>query len=74
MGDDAKAEPLFRQALGIYRRVLGENHPLYATSMVNLAGQYQKIGNHAMAERLYLESLEIWKKAVGETTRTMPRA
>ena len=27
MGDYAKAEPLYRQALEIRKRVLGENHP-----------------------------------------------
>ena len=27
MGDYAKAEPLYRQALEIHKRALGENHP-----------------------------------------------
>ena len=44
MGDYAKAEPLFRQALEINKRALGENHPDYATSLNNLAALYQAHG------------------------------
>ena len=44
MGDYAKAEPLFRQALEIRKRALGENHPDYASSLNNLAVLYQRHG------------------------------
>ncbi len=37
MGDYAKAEPLYRQALEIRKRALGENHPDFAESLSNLA-------------------------------------
>ena len=37
MGEYAKAEPLYRQALEIEKKVLGEEHPDYATSLNNLA-------------------------------------
>jgi hypothetical protein len=37
MGNYVAAEPLYRQALQIRRRVLGEEHPDFATSLNNLA-------------------------------------
>ena len=43
-GDYAKAEPLYRQALEIRKRALGENHPGYATSLNNLAVLYKAMG------------------------------
>ncbi|MDZ7905984.1 MAG: tetratricopeptide repeat protein [Cypionkella sp.] len=36
-----KAEPLYRQAMEIDRKTLGEDHPDYATSLNNLAGLLQ---------------------------------
>ena len=40
-GDYACAsEPLYRQALEIERKTLGENHPIYATQLNNLALLY----------------------------------
>jgi tetratricopeptide (TPR) repeat protein len=47
MGDYAKAEPLFQQALEIYKKVLGPDDPDTATIVNNLAGLYQNIGNEA---------------------------
>ena len=40
-GDYARAEPLYRQALEIRKKALGENHPDYAASLNNLATLYQ---------------------------------
>ena len=45
MGDYAKAEPLFRQALEIRKQALGENHPDYANSLNNLAVLYHCPGS-----------------------------
>ena len=44
-GDYAKAEPLFRQALEIRKKALGEEHPYYAFSLNNLAGLYPRKGH-----------------------------
>ncbi len=66
MGDYAKAEPLFRQALEIRKRALGENHPDYAASLNNLAALYEEMGDYAKAEPLYREALAIDKRALGE--------
>jgi len=41
MGDYPKALPLFEQARDLRKKMLGENHPLYATSLNNLAMLYR---------------------------------
>ena len=44
MGAYDRAEPLYRQALEIRKKVLGEGHPDYATSLNNLAELYRAMG------------------------------
>ena len=44
MGAYDRAEPLYRQALEIWKKALGEGHPDYAKSLNNLAGLYHEIG------------------------------
>ena len=59
MGDNARAEPLYRQALEIRKEALGEGHPDYATSLNNLALLYLAMGDYARAEPLFRQALEI---------------
>ena len=66
MGDYDRAEPLYRQALEIKKKALGEGHPDYATSLNNLAALYHAMGDYDRAEPLYRQALEIKKKALGE--------
>ena len=66
MGAYDRAEPLFRQALEITKKALGEEHPDYATSLNNLAELYRAMGAYDRAEPLYRQALEIRKKALGE--------
>ena len=66
MGAYDRAEPLFRQALEITKKALGEEHPDYATSLNNLAVLYRAMGAYDRAEPLYRQALEITKKALGE--------
>ena len=54
-----EAEPLFRQALEIDRKTLGERHPLYATRLNNLASLLKDTGRHEEAESFYRQALEI---------------
>ena len=63
-----KAEPLLKQAMEVRKRVLGEKHPAYATSLISLAELYRVMGDYARAEPLYRQALEIrkaspWRKA-----------
>jgi hypothetical protein len=41
MGNYTAAEPLYKEALAIRKKVLGENHPDYASSLNNLASLYK---------------------------------
>ncbi len=47
-------------------KMLGKNHPDYATSLNNLAMLYQAMGAFDKAEPLMKQALEITKKALGE--------
>jgi tetratricopeptide (TPR) repeat protein len=60
MGDYTKAEPIYQQALEIYRKVLGENHPDYAASLNSLASLYSDMGDYTKAESIYQQALEIY--------------
>jgi CHAT domain-containing protein/Tfp pilus assembly protein PilF len=66
MGDYARAEPLYQQALAIRKTALGENHPGYALSLNNLALMYESMGDYARAEPLLKQALAIDKIALGE--------
>jgi tetratricopeptide (TPR) repeat protein len=66
MGNYTAAEPLYKEALAINKKVLGENHPDYATSLNNLAMLYDAMGNYTAAEPLFKEALAIYKKVLGE--------
>src|SRR5271165_4756914 len=65
MGEYAKAEPLYREALRIRHKVLGNEHPDTATSLNNLALLYHEMGEYAKAEPLYREALRIRQKVLG---------
>ncbi len=45
---------------------MGENHPLYATGLNNLAELNESLGNYAKAELLFRHTLEIRKRVLGE--------
>jgi CHAT domain-containing protein/tetratricopeptide (TPR) repeat protein len=66
MGELARAEPLYRQALEITKQALGEKHPDCATKLSNLAEVYRKMGEQARAEPLYQQALEILKDSRGD--------
>ena len=66
MGGYAQAEKYYREALGIYERILGKNHPYYATSLHNLGAVYDSKGDYAQAEHYYLQALGIRERVLGK--------
>jgi tetratricopeptide (TPR) repeat protein len=60
----AEALPLCQQALSIYERVLGPDHPNVAQSLNNLASLYQDQGQYADAVPLYQRALAIYEQAL----------
>ena len=65
-GSTRKLRPLYRQALEIRQKTLGEQHPAYAVNLDNLASLYEEMGRYKESEELGRQALEIRKKAVGE--------
>ena len=66
-GDYARAEPLFRRALEIQKRSLGESHPGYAAALGDLAGLYMARADYARAEPILRQVLEIRRRVQGES-------
>ena len=66
IGDYKKAEPYYLQALAIQKKVLGEEHPDYASSINDLGTLYINMGDYKKAEPYYLQALAIQKKVLGE--------
>ncbi len=54
-----KREPLYTEAMGIWKEALGETHPYYALSLNNLSDLYKKTDQFAKAEHLLLENSQI---------------
>ena len=59
-------ELLYRQALEIRRKTLGETHPDYAMGLNNLAVLLLTMGQYTEAEPLHRQALEIGRKTLGE--------
>ena len=68
MGEYAKAEPLYQEALRIRQKVLGAEHHDTAISLNNLALLYEDMGEYAKAEPLYQEAFRIRQKVLGLRT------
>jgi tetratricopeptide (TPR) repeat protein len=66
LGRSSEALPLYRHALAIRQKALGEAHPDTATSYANLALCLQSLGRSAEALQLQEKVLAIRKEALGE--------
>lgn len=65
MGRYAEADPLYLQAMTIYRDVFGEEHPSFALSCNNLAILYKAMSHGDKAEPFYLRAIEISTAVLG---------
>src|SRR5260221_3812482 len=63
-GKYQEAIPIAKKLLAIERRVLGREHPGTATSLNNLAGLYEHMGDYAKAEPLSQQALQIRTKVL----------
>jgi CHAT domain-containing protein/tetratricopeptide (TPR) repeat protein len=66
MGEYARAEPLYRNALEINKKLLGELSADYARNLNNLAALYQLMGDYTRAEPLFKKAVALRKEALGE--------
>ena len=65
-GKVAEAAKIGEQVLETCKHILSEGHPIYATSLFNLAMVYESMGEYARAEPLYLQARDIRKKVLGK--------
>jgi CHAT domain-containing protein/tetratricopeptide (TPR) repeat protein len=65
MGNYRAAALYYEDSYNIWKVSLGEYHPLIATAFNNYAGLQVKVGNYDAAEKLFLNALEVGKKAYG---------
>ncbi len=56
---------MYLQALELWRHLLGEEHPIVAQSLNNLAELYRDQGRYSEAEPLYLQALDICEQRLG---------
>ena len=76
-GNLEEAVPLYRQALELSKKAVGEEHPETATRLHNLAGALLCQGNAEEAARMGKQALAIFEKALGAdhpNTQTVRRS
>jgi CHAT domain-containing protein/Tfp pilus assembly protein PilF len=61
-----QARRSYEQARLIFKKALGEKHPLYATSLNNLGNLYQTMGDYQAALPLLQLALQVYKAALGK--------
>jgi len=61
------AERLYREALDVWGKVLGEDHEDYGVALNNLGELYRARGDYSAAEEYLRRALELWRKKYGET-------
>ncbi|WP_461252109.1 tetratricopeptide repeat protein, partial [Treponema sp. R8-4-B8] len=64
MGNYALAEQNYLETKAIYEKVVGKEHPYYATTLSGLGVHYCDISDYAKAERYLLEAAAILEKAL----------
>ncbi len=62
----ALAEPWCQRCVSAVKLRLGENHPLYVSSLNNLAALYSCQGRYEQAQPLSIQALELRKQLLGE--------
>jgi CHAT domain-containing protein len=65
-GDYAKAEPLYNQAIGIWQKTLGPEHPNVASGLSHLSGLYEATGDYEKAYGFITHTLEIEDKLLDQ--------
>lgn len=65
MNNFSLAEPLYKEALAIYKSTTGEKDVMYVTTLENLGYLYQQQGKFKEAEEHYSQALAINKEVLG---------
>ncbi len=62
-GQYAAAEQTLRDALAIYVKTYGDDHPVYGDAVLELAANHQRRGETAQAEMAYRDAIVCYEKA-----------
>ena len=73
-GNYSETESLYRQALAMNRKLVGDSHPDVAAAYSNLAFLYHDLGEYEKAENMYRDSLRILRQVYGEQHPQVARA
>ncbi|TAF31073.1 MAG: tetratricopeptide repeat protein, partial [Cytophagales bacterium] len=65
-GNYSKAEPLYRECVGLSQEVLGTKHTTYAFSLLYLGAINKEMGRYTEAESLYKQSVEVFVELLGK--------
>jgi len=65
-GEPDEVEDLLNQAIEIFRKKFGVNHPVYASALTDLSRFYLSRNNPAMAKPLISKALTIQQTTLGE--------
>ncbi len=65
-GDFPESERLYRQALDVYRTLFGNEHPVVAYCLSNIALALQGAGDFEAAEQLHREVIDLRRRLFGE--------
>ncbi|KAK0745442.1 P-loop containing nucleoside triphosphate hydrolase protein [Schizothecium vesticola] len=66
LGKYEEAEQMYRQALQLYQKVLGKEHPSTLGSMNNLALVLDSQGKYEEAEQMHRQALQLREKVLGK--------
>jgi tetratricopeptide (TPR) repeat protein len=69
-----EAEPLYKEALELRRKLFGEEHNAVAQSINNLAALYHAQGRYDEAEPLFEQTLELRKRLPGQERSELARS
>lgn len=74
LGRHEEAERLYREAIGVWRGVLGPDQPRLGTTMHNLATMLIETGRAAEAKPLLRETIDLWERRLGPAHPALARA
>src|SRR5690606_27980992 len=69
-----RADSLYRLAIEIFRRRLGEDHRMVATSRTQLAETLNRSGRYPEAIPLYRQAIATYERSPGDAARLVPPA
>ena len=70
----ARAEPLLREALSLFKKTVGDSHPLTAKGYGNVGETLWRLGKYAEAQPLLERALVVSRKFFGDANPETSRA